>query len=96
MAITEKQLLSDLKANQFKPIYLLTGEENYYIDLIADYFENNIVAEECRDFDLSVVYGKDVDVRTIVSLAQQCPMLFLAGVGNEIHAQRSCCGYSSS
>lgn len=75
MAITEKQLLSDLKANQFKPIYLLTGEENYYIDLIADYFENNIVAEECRDFDLSVVYGKDVDVRTIVSFAQQCPML---------------------
>lgn len=75
MAITEKQLLSDLKAQHFKPIYLLTGEENYYIDLVADYFENNIVAEECRDFDLSVVYGKDVDIRAVVSLAQQCPML---------------------
>lgn len=75
MAITEKQLLSDLKAQHFKPIYLLTGDENYYIDLMADYFENNIVPEDCRDFDLSVVYGKDVDVRTVVGLAQQCPML---------------------
>ena len=32
MLITEKQLIDDLKASKYKPVYLLTGEENYYID----------------------------------------------------------------
>lgn len=75
MALTEKQIIANLKAGQFAPVYLLTGEENYYIDLLSDYFENNVVPEENRDFDQMVVYGADVDMLTVVTLAQQVPML---------------------
>ena len=35
MATTEKQLIDELKAGNFKPVYLLTGEENYYIDVMG-------------------------------------------------------------
>ena len=55
-SITERQLLSDLAAGQYSPVYLLTGEENYYIDKISNYFEEHTVATENRDFDQTVVY----------------------------------------
>lgn len=75
MAITEKQLIDDLKARKFAPVYLLTGEENYYIDLVSNFMEKNIVAEEMRDFDQTVVYGRDVTMTQVVSMAQRYPMM---------------------
>lgn len=75
MALTEKQIIANLKAGQFAPVYLLTGEENYYIDLLSDYFENQVIPEENRDFDQMVVYGRDVSMLTVVNLAQQVPVL---------------------
>jgi DNA polymerase-3 subunit delta len=53
----------------------LTGEENYYIDLVSNYIEEHVVAPEMRDFDQTVVYGRDVDMRTVVSYAQRYPMM---------------------
>lgn len=75
MAVTEKELISDLKSGKFAPVYLLTGEENYYIDLVSDYFENNIIAPECRDFDQTVLYGREVNMSTVISYAQRFPMM---------------------
>lgn len=75
MNLTIEQLISDLKAQQFLPVYLLTGEENYYIDQASDYFENQIVAEEFRDFDQTVVYGREVQMDTVIGYAKQFPML---------------------
>lgn len=72
---THSQLLSDLKAQQFSPVYLLTGEENYYIDAVSDYFEKNIVPEENRDFDQTVLYGREVSMSTVIAYAKQFPML---------------------
>ena len=75
MAISEKQLIEDLKAQKYAPVYLLTGEENYYIDLVSDYFENKVIAEEFHDFDQTVVYGRETDMKTVVSLAKRYPMM---------------------
>lgn len=75
MAITENQLLADLKAQKFKPVYLITGEENYYIDLVTQYFEDYVVEEENRDFDQVVLYGRDVEMRDVIVQAKQYPML---------------------
>ncbi len=75
MAVTEKQIVADVKAGKFSPVYLFTGEENYYIDRLSDYFEKNIVAEDFVDFDRTIVYGRDVDMRGVVSLAQRFPMM---------------------
>ncbi len=75
MATTEKQLIEDLKAGKFKPTYLLTGEENYYIDVVSDYFENKVIDESMRDFDQTVVYGRDTNMLNIISEAKRFPMM---------------------
>ena len=75
MLVSDKQLFDDLAAGKYKPIYLLTGEENYYIDIASQYFEQNIIANECRDFDQTILYGRDVDMSTVISYAKQFPMM---------------------
>lgn len=75
MATTERQLIEELRAGRFKPVYLLTGEENYYIDLVSDCFEQEVIDPTVRDFDLTVVYGRDVDMATVVSTAKRYPMM---------------------
>lgn len=73
--ITEKQLISDLKAGHFAPIYLLTGEENYYIDLVSDFFEEHIVSDDFKDFAQTIFYGRDVTMEDVIERASTMPML---------------------
>ena len=74
-SLTENQIIADIQAGQFAPIYFLTGEENYYIDLLSDFFEKNIVPEENRDFDQTVVYGIDTSMSEVVMMARRFPMM---------------------
>ena len=75
MALTENELISDLKRGKVKNIYLLTGEENYGIDTVSDYFEHRFIQEDFRDFDQSVLYGRDVSMETIISMARRFPIM---------------------
>jgi len=75
MVLTDKQLIDSLKSGKHLPVYLLTGEENYYIDILSDYFEKQVIDEGFRDFDQVVVYGRDVTMLSVISLAQQFPMM---------------------
>ncbi|MDO9154035.1 MAG: DNA polymerase III subunit delta [Paludibacter sp.] len=69
------QIMNDLRRNVFKPIYLLMGDEPYYIDKISDEIQNNVLDESQREFDLLVVYGKDTEMTTIVNAAKRYPMM---------------------
>jgi DNA polymerase-3 subunit delta len=69
------QILTDLKRKIFKPVYFLSGEEAYYIDLISDYIEKNALDESEQEFNQTVLYGKDVDLNTIISAAKRFPMM---------------------
>ena len=75
MTVTEKQLITDLTNKTYLPVYLITGEENYYIDLVSNFFEKNVIAPEFQDFDQTVVYGRDVDMPTVISYAKRFPMM---------------------
>lgn len=68
-------ILTELKRRIFKPVYFLSGEETYYIDQISDYIETGILDEGEREFNQTVIYGKDVDLTTIISQAKQFPMM---------------------
>lgn len=70
-----KDIIGDLKKKKYNPIYFLTGEEPYFIDLISDYAEKHILDETEREFNLQVLYGRDVDVQTIISEAKRYPMM---------------------
>jgi DNA polymerase III subunit delta len=69
------QILLDLKRRIFKPVYFLSGEEPHYIDKISDFIENNVLGEADREFNQTVVYGKDADLVNILGLARQFPMM---------------------
>lgn len=68
-------ILKELRTKKYRPIYYLMGEETYYIDLIADYITDNILTDTEKEFNLSVVYGADVDIATIVNAAKRYPMM---------------------
>lgn len=69
------QILLDLKRRIFKPVYFLSGEEAHYIDVISNYIENNVLDEADREFNQTIVYGKDSDLVSILGLAKQFPMM---------------------
>ena len=73
--LTCDDILKELKAKQYRPIYYLMGEESYYIDLIADYITDNVLNDTEKEFNLTVVYGADVDVATIINAAKRYPMM---------------------
>lgn len=70
-----KQIVTDIKKGDIKPIYFLMGEEPYYIDAIADFIEKNVLREEEKGFNQVVLYGRDVSVEDIVSNAKRYPMM---------------------
>lgn len=70
-----KQLVADIKQKKLKPIYLLMGEEPYYVDKISDYIEANVLSEEEKGFNQMVLYGRDVSVEDIVGQAKRYPMM---------------------
>ena len=73
--LTCDDILKELRAKQYRPVYYLMGEESYYIDLIADYITDNVLSETEKEFNLTVVYGADVDVATIINAAKRYPMM---------------------
>ncbi len=68
-------ILKQLKAKEYFPIYYLMGEEPYYIDLIANYIAENVLTETEKEFNLTVLYGADIDVATIINTAKRYPMM---------------------
>ena len=69
------KIVNDIKAGNIKPIYFLMGEEAYYIDRLSDYIEKNVLTEEEKGFNQTVLYGRDVNVEDIVSAAKRYPMM---------------------
>ena len=73
--LTCDDILSELKKKQFYPVYYLMGEEPYYIDIITDYITDNILTDIEKEFNLTVVYGSDVDIATVINAAKRYPMM---------------------
>jgi DNA polymerase-3 subunit delta len=70
-----RNIVSDIKNGNIKPIYFLMGEEPYYIDKISDYIEKNILDEAEKGFNQQVMYGRDSTIEDIVSAAKRYPMM---------------------
>ena len=69
------QIIKDIKDRKFKPVYLLQGEEPYYIDQIVDQMEQSILSDSEKGFNQTVLYGKDTDMATILNAAKRYPMM---------------------
>lgn len=69
------KIVNEIKGGTIKPIYFLMGEEPYYIDKLCEYIEKNILTEEEKGFNQSVLYGRDVTIEDIISAAKRYPMM---------------------
>lgn len=75
-AIAEYEaIMKSIEARRFAPIYLLSGDEGYFIDAIAERLANTILNEAERSFNQVTVYGQDSDTGKVVMLCRQMPMM---------------------
>jgi DNA polymerase-3 subunit delta len=70
-----QQILTDLKKKVYQPVYFLMGDEPYFIDTVSDYIEKKVLDENEKEFNQTILYGRDVDVLTILSAAKRFPMM---------------------
>ncbi|HEX8562041.1 MAG TPA: DNA polymerase III subunit delta [Flavobacterium sp.] len=69
------KIVNDIKAGNIKPIYFLMGEEPYYIDRLTDYIQENILSEDEKGFNQTILYGRDVSIEDVISTSKRYPMM---------------------
>lgn len=72
---TYDQIITELKQQKYRPIYLLMGDEDYYIDQITNHIEHNILSEQEREFNFTLLYGKDTNCDQIIMAAKRYPIM---------------------
>ena len=73
--LTYEEVMSNLRERHYAPVYYLMGEESYYIDMISNYIIDNVLTDDEKEFNLTVAYGSDVDIATIINAAKRYPMM---------------------
>ncbi len=72
---TYEEIVRDVKAGNFKPIYYLMGEEDFYIDRLSQLIVEKALKEDERDFNLDVMYGGETSANQVIQYAQGLPMM---------------------
>lgn len=70
-----QDILTDLKRKIYKPIYFFSGEEPYFIDQLSDFIEKNILDESEREFNQTILYGRETDMASVIGAAKRFPMM---------------------
>lgn len=68
-------IVNDIRQRRFKPVYLLMGDEAYFIDAITDLLVETVLTETEKDFNMLTFYGIDSDVNEIIASARRFPMM---------------------
>ncbi len=69
------QIINDLQAAKYAPVYFLQGEETFFVDNIIDNIEANALDETQKSFNQYVLYGKDISFSDILNVARKYPMM---------------------
>ncbi len=73
--MTYTDIIHSIKKRDLKSVYLLMGDEPYYIDKICDFIMKNVLSEEEKAFNQTILYGKDTDAATIINASKRFPMM---------------------
>jgi DNA polymerase III subunit delta len=73
--MTFEALLKDLRGRVYHPVYFLQGEEPYFIDEISNYIADNVLSDMEKEFNQTILYGKETDALTVISNAKRYPMM---------------------
>ncbi len=77
---TAHEILKNLQAGTYAPLYFLCGEEPFFIDQVSDYIEKHALSQAERGFNQTIVYGKDVSMSAVLDSARRFPMMALRQV----------------
>ncbi len=73
--MTHHEIIEELKAGKVRPVYLLHGQEPYFIDEVSNYAEHHLLNESEQAFNLTICYGRDTEPMTVVDAARRYPMM---------------------
>ncbi|QQS28893.1 MAG: DNA polymerase III subunit delta [Sphingobacteriales bacterium] len=73
--MTFEEIKRELRAKNYRPVYLLQGEETFFIERLIRLFEHDVLSDSEKEFNLMVVYGKDTDADNIASMSRRYPMM---------------------
>jgi DNA polymerase III subunit delta len=73
--MTFEQIISDIKRKIYRPVYLLHGEEPYFIDAISGLIEESVLTAPEKEFNQTIIYGRDTDTGSIIDMARRFPMM---------------------
>ena len=80
MQVSFQSLWSDLEKNVFYPVYFLYGDESYFIDKISTFFEHDVLSDSEKAFNLTILYGHEVDHKSVIDSARRYPVMAPAQV----------------
>jgi len=75
MAHTASSIQNQVKKGQIAPLYLLYGDEPYFIDQLTDFLQDNLLDEAERGFNQVVLYGRDSSIDEIIGHCRRYPMM---------------------
>lgn len=74
--ITHREIVEQIRRQEYKPIYLLMGEEAYYIDRISEYIADNVLKKDEQDFNQTIIYcTRETAVADVINCARRYPMM---------------------
>ncbi|WP_278819420.1 DNA polymerase III subunit delta [Hoylesella nanceiensis] len=74
-SITFEDIMRRVEQRQYAPVYILMGDESYYIDQITDAIANTVLKPEEQDFNQTILFGADVTAAQVVDIAKGYPMM---------------------
>lgn len=73
--MTYEEIIKNIRLRKFAPIYLLMGDEPFYIDQITDLLTEVVIPDEVKDFNQTILYGLETNVNDVVTAARRFPMM---------------------
>ena len=73
--LTYESICKDIADRKYALVYVLMGEEPFFIDQITDLLVDNVLTEEERDFNQSIFYGAGADAVSVINAARRFPMM---------------------
>lgn len=70
-----EEICRDIVARKFQPVYILMGEEPFFMERITNLLIENVLSESERDFNQMIMYGADTDAAMIINAARRFPMM---------------------
>ena len=75
MIQTYNQIIKNLSEDKYSKIYLLMGDQTFFIKKISQFFEKNFIEDQNKSFNQEIIYGRDTSIENVVNSCKSFPMM---------------------